>query len=45
MLVLAKAGWQSHFIATGKEYSITPIRFDIGKTPISYTLGTLGMPG
>jgi len=24
---------------------IAPIRFDLGSTPISYTLGTLGMPG
>ncbi|CAF0705338.1 unnamed protein product [Brachionus calyciflorus] len=42
-LVLTKAGWQSHFISNGE--GLNPIRFDLGATPISYTLGALGMPG
>jgi hypothetical protein len=42
-LVLCKAGWTSHYISKGED--LTPISFDIGRTPISYTLGTLGMPG
>ena len=42
-LVLSKAGWQSHYISKGD--GLEPIRFDLGKTPISYTLGALGMPG
>lgn len=44
-LLLTKAGWQSHYISDGKKYELSPIRFDLGGTPISYTLGTLGMPG
>lgn len=42
-LVLASAGWQSHYISTGE--GLEPISFDIGSTSRSYTLGTLGMPG
>jgi len=42
-LVLSKAGWQSHYISKGDDTS--PISFDLGSTPISYTLGILGMPG
>lgn len=42
-LVLSQAGWQSHYISTGE--GLTPISFDIGSTPKSYTLGTLGMTG
>ncbi|CAF0752987.1 unnamed protein product [Brachionus calyciflorus] len=42
-LVLSKAGWVTHFISKGDDLS--PIRFDLGKTPISYTLGVLGMTG
>jgi len=42
-LVLSKAGWISHYISTGE--NLSPISFDIGSTPLSYTLGTLGMPG
>jgi hypothetical protein len=42
-LVLSKAGWTSHHISTGE--GLQPISFDIGSTPRSYTLGTLGMPG
>ncbi len=42
-LVLSKAGWQSHYISNGDETS--PLSFDLGSTPISYTLGILGMPG
>lgn len=45
-LVMARSGWQSHFISNGKNIMIHPIQFNIGKsTPISYTLGVLGMPG
>jgi NADPH-dependent curcumin reductase CurA len=44
-LVLANAGWQSHYISDGKTIKLEPIRFDIGRTPLSYTLGALGMPG
>ena len=42
-LVLSKAGWTNHYISTGEDLS--PISFDIGSTPISHTLGALGMPG
>lgn len=42
-LLLSKAGWQSHFISKGD--NLEWIRFDLGGTPKSYTLGTLGMPG
>jgi NADPH-dependent curcumin reductase CurA len=42
-LVLAMAGWRSHFISNGE--GLSPISFDIGTTPLSYTLGILGMPG
>ena len=42
-LVLAKPGWVTHFVSTGEDLS--PISFDIGCTPLSYTLGALGMPG
>lgn len=42
-LVLSKAGWVSHYISTGE--GLTPISFDIGSTPLSHTLGALGMPG
>jgi prostaglandin reductase 1 len=41
--LLAKVGWQSHFISKGE--NLEKIRFDIGNTPKSYTLGVLGMPG
>jgi NADPH-dependent curcumin reductase CurA len=42
-LVLSKVGWVSHYVSTGE--NLSPISFDIGSTPLSYTLGTLGMPG
>lgn len=42
-LVLSMAGWQSHYISNGD--GLDPISFDIGSTPLSYTLGVLGMPG
>lgn len=42
-LVLCKAGWVSHYISNGE--GLSPISFDIGSTPISHTLGALGMPG
>ncbi len=48
-LVLSNAGWQSHYISTcdgnSCAYKIEPIRFDLGGTHFSHTLGTLGMPG
>jgi NADPH-dependent curcumin reductase CurA len=37
------AGWRSHYISDGKD--LHPISFDLGSTPLSYCLGTLGMPG
>jgi NADPH-dependent curcumin reductase CurA len=42
-LVLSKAGWASHHVSTGE--GLEWISFDLGSTPRSYTLGTLGMPG
>ena len=42
-LVLSKSGWQSHYISKGEDTQ--SISFDLGSTRISYTLGTLGMPG
>lgn len=42
-LLLAKVGWQSHFISKGE--NLERIRFDLGCTKKSYTLGVLGMPG
>lgn len=42
-LVLSKAGWQSRYISKGE--GTEPISFDIGSSPKSYTLSTLGMPG
>jgi len=42
-LVLSKAGWKSHYVSDGED--LRPIRFDLGATPKSYTLGALGMPG
>jgi NADPH-dependent curcumin reductase CurA len=43
-LLLSKAGWTSHFISsTGND--LEWIQFDLGSTPKSYLLGTLGMPG
>ena len=32
-------------MSNGENIPLDPIRFDIGSTPKSYTLGTLGMPG
>lgn len=42
-LVLSKAGWVSHYVSKGE--GTEPISFDIGKSPISYALSILGMPG
>lgn len=42
-LLLAKAGWQSHFISKGE--NVAWIQFDRGSSPVSYLLGTLGLPG
>jgi len=42
--VLAQAGWRSHFISKNGD-DLEPISFDLGDTPLSYCLGTLGMPG
>ena len=42
---MAKAGWQSHYVSNGKNIPLNPVEFDIGSTPLSYTLGVLGMPG
>ena len=40
---MSKTGWRSHFISNGTD--LEPISFDLGATPKSYTLGSLGMPG
>ncbi|CAF1082572.1 unnamed protein product [Brachionus calyciflorus] len=42
-IVLSMSGWRSHFISNGND--LKPISFDLGSTPLSYCLGTLGMPG
>lgn len=42
-LVLSYNGWISHFISNGSD--IKPLLFELGDTPLSYTLGTLGMTG
>jgi NADPH-dependent curcumin reductase CurA len=42
-LVLSNAGWKSHYLSRGD--NLRPIRFELGSTPKSYTLGVLGMPG
>ncbi len=42
---MSKAGWTSHYVSNGTNIPLEPIRFDLGVTPLSYTLGTLGMPG
>jgi len=42
-VVLADAGWKSHWISNGED--LKWIQFDLGATPYSYCLGALGMPG
>lgn len=42
-IVLANAGWKSHWISKGDD--LNWIQFDLGSTPRSYCLGALGMPG
>ena len=43
--MLSRAGWTSHYVSNGQDIPLEPIRFEIGRTPKSYVLGTLGMPG
>ena len=43
-IVLSKAGWRSHYISPNG-IGLEPISFDLGSTPLSHCLGTLGMPG
>jgi len=43
-LVLANAGWQSHYISPNG-VGLEPISFDLGATSPSYCVGALGMPG
>ncbi|RNA22612.1 prostaglandin reductase 1 [Brachionus plicatilis] len=42
-MVLSHAGWITNYKSKGDDLNF--IRFDLGKTPISYTLGVLGMTG
>jgi NADPH-dependent curcumin reductase CurA len=42
-VVTHHGGWRSHYVSNGKD--LAPITFDLGNSPTSHCIGTLGMPG